>query len=455
MISKSIALMYKQYHNIKHLWVYKLLEGKIKSKSEFSRNFLTVLTGSTIAFAIPVLISPILSRLYSPVEMGVFSFFLSVGSIISTVITGRFEWAIPLPKKDEDAKGIVYLTIAISITIISILFFILFFFKKEISTLLNIGQNDNMIFCIPLLALAASSFEVFTIWLNRSKNYYAVSKGKIGQSLFIGAIQVLFSFLGSVALIMGRFLGQFFGCLLLLSQVKGLKVADKEEMAPKMKRLAKEFKVFPLFNMPTNILNSASNDLPIFLLGGYFNLHVLGLFSWSQKIIQTPMTLIINSLNSVFFQEVAQFKNEDKPLYPLVSRIIRKLLLIGLVPYLSVGLLAPWIFSFVFGNEWKGAGIYTQYLIPWFFLSFVVTPLTGLLSVLNRQKERLVYAVGLFVARFLALYTGYFWFNSANVSIALYGLVGFLSSLSMLLFIIRVTKENDKNLLSISKSIET
>jgi hypothetical protein len=39
---------------------------RLKLKSEFSRNVLTLMTGATIAQAIPIPISPILTRIYTP-----------------------------------------------------------------------------------------------------------------------------------------------------------------------------------------------------------------------------------------------------------------------------------------------------------------------------------------------------------------------------------------------------
>ncbi len=40
--------------------------NKLKPKSEFSKNVLTLMTGTTIAQAIPIAISPILTRIYTP-----------------------------------------------------------------------------------------------------------------------------------------------------------------------------------------------------------------------------------------------------------------------------------------------------------------------------------------------------------------------------------------------------
>jgi O-antigen/teichoic acid export membrane protein len=84
--------------------------NKLKPKSEFSRNVLTLMTGTTIAQAIPIAISPILTRIYTPEDFGVFALYMSVVSIVSVVATGRYELAIMLPKKDEDAINIVTLS---------------------------------------------------------------------------------------------------------------------------------------------------------------------------------------------------------------------------------------------------------------------------------------------------------------------------------------------------------
>ncbi len=44
------------------------------------------MTGTTIAQAIPVAISPILTRLYSPDDFGVLALFMSIPLIFSTMI---------------------------------------------------------------------------------------------------------------------------------------------------------------------------------------------------------------------------------------------------------------------------------------------------------------------------------------------------------------------------------
>ena len=78
----------------------------LKPKSEFARNILTLMTGTAIAQAIPIAISPILTRLYSPEDFGVFALYMGVVSIGGILATGRYEMSVMLPKKDSDAMKI-------------------------------------------------------------------------------------------------------------------------------------------------------------------------------------------------------------------------------------------------------------------------------------------------------------------------------------------------------------
>jgi hypothetical protein len=74
-------------------------------KGEFNRHVLTLVTGTGLAQIIPLAITPILARIYSPEQFGVFALFIAVASSLSVVATGRYELAIMLPRKDVDAAS--------------------------------------------------------------------------------------------------------------------------------------------------------------------------------------------------------------------------------------------------------------------------------------------------------------------------------------------------------------
>ncbi|MFT5306040.1 MAG: lipopolysaccharide exporter, partial [Chitinophagales bacterium] len=69
---------------------------KIK-KSSFLKNTLLLVSGTTIAQAIPMVISPILTRIYEPKSFGVLMIYVSYISILGVIATTRYEKAIIIP----------------------------------------------------------------------------------------------------------------------------------------------------------------------------------------------------------------------------------------------------------------------------------------------------------------------------------------------------------------------
>jgi O-antigen/teichoic acid export membrane protein len=106
--------------------LFKLQEKLINSfmKSEFSRNVFTLVSGTAIAQFISIAASLIISRLYTPDDFGVFTIFISIASLISLLLAGRYELAINLPKSDNEGLNVLGLSIKLNL-IISFFLFIL------------------------------------------------------------------------------------------------------------------------------------------------------------------------------------------------------------------------------------------------------------------------------------------------------------------------------------------
>lgn len=110
---------------------------RLLPQSAYARNVLTLMTGTTLAQAIPIAISPLLTRLYSPEEFGRFALYMAVAMIASVMVTGRYELAILLPRQDKDALHIAALAMALSIAISALLLLVVLFFAHPIAALLG------------------------------------------------------------------------------------------------------------------------------------------------------------------------------------------------------------------------------------------------------------------------------------------------------------------------------
>ncbi len=184
--------------------------NRLKPKSEFSRNVLTLMTGTTIAQAIPIAISPILTRLYSPSEFGIFALYMSIASLLSVIATGRYELAIMLPKKKTDALNIVILSLVITITISIFAFLIVFFFNEEITILLENKNISNWLYFIPITVLFTGIYQSFNYWNSKQKQYKLIATTKVIQSTTTGTSNLSFGFAGYTfgGMILGGLFGQ-------------------------------------------------------------------------------------------------------------------------------------------------------------------------------------------------------------------------------------------------------
>jgi len=360
---------------------------KLKPKSEFSRNVVTLMTGTTIAQAIPIAISPILTRIYTPEDFGVFALYVSLASVMSVVATGRYELAIMLPKKDEDAMNVVVLSIAIAFLVSLISLVIVSVFNESITGLLGNPEISKWLYFIPLTVLLTGMYQSFNYWLNRKKYYKKLAEGKIWRSgtTTVTNLGMGFGYTGCSGLIVGSVFGQVFatfilGKLVWISYLNKMIHIDRYRIFT----LFKKYKNFPIFNVPNALIDAVRLSGINILIARFFTVGILGQFSLAWKMVQVPVSLLGGSMAQVFFQEISQ--TQDVQLYEKVIRFLKKSFLAALPIFITIYLFAPEIFSFVFGEKWKLAGEAASVMAPWLFLNFMSMPLANIFIVMNRQE---------------------------------------------------------------------
>ncbi len=368
--------------------------GKFKPKSEFSRNVLTLMTGTTIAQAIPIAISPILTRIYTPEDFGMFALYMSIASILSVIATGRYELAIMLPKKDEDAVNIVALSIIISFFVSFIAFLIVYIFNAQITSLLGNQDISNWLYFIPVTVLLTGVYQSFNYWSNRKKQYKRLANNRVIRSGTTATTNLGMGFggFGSSGLILGGVLGQGVATSALGRMVwredKGLL-----ENISKLKMFAmmRKYKKLPMFNLPNAVIDGFRLSGISILIAKFFTTATLGQFALAWKMVQTPMSLIGSSLSQVFFQKISSANKSD--LNSLVKIFIIKASLIALPIFLIIYFFAVDIFIVIFGENWKLAGEIASVMTPWLFLNFITSPISTLFIVLNRQDTILIFSI--------------------------------------------------------------
>lgn len=362
---------------------------KLKPKSEFSRNVVTLMTGTTIAQAIPIAISPILTRIYTPEDFGVFALYIGIVNFIAVVATARYEMAIVLPKSEKEAINILALSILITLSIVFVITFIILFLKKFILNSLNANDLGNIIYLVPLSILLAGLAQSFNYWSNRKEYFKNMSNAQISQSISIGIFQPLFKLIGiNSGLILGNMVGRFVSVFILIHKfIKNDKIAmqyiKKEVMIEQMIKY-KDFPLVNSFHAFSDILRSSGS---VMLISSFFGSAILGFYTLSLRVLQVPIGIIGSALGQVLYKKFSSLHNDNQPLYPYVKVVIIKLLFVALPTFGILFFIAPDLFAFVFGEKWRIAGEYSQILIPYLFMNFLISPISSIPIVLQRQKS--------------------------------------------------------------------
>ena len=361
---------------------------KLLPKSEFGRHALTLVTGSTIAQAIPIAISPILTRLYTPAEYGTFSLYLSIASIFAIMGTGRYELAIMLPEDDSDAHSLARASFILTAILSSALFLIILPFRSSIAALLEAPDLENWLLFIPLSVLLTASLQTLNLLSNRHKQYRKLSYSKIAQSAASGTTHISLGLdkMGAGGLISGNILGLAVSSTLLMRN----HLVQKPHFSnwKRTRELLKHYKKMPLLNLPNALLDGARLSGINILISSIFSSSVLGQYSLGWKTVQTPLAIVGTSLSQVFYQDISRRKKSE--LFSITVAFVLRISLIAAPLFLGIYLFSADIFTFVFGRNWTIAGEVASALSSWLFLNFVSTPLAFIYLVLNKQEIMLL-----------------------------------------------------------------
>jgi len=363
--------------------------NRLKPKSKFSRNVLTLMTGTTIAQAIPIAISPILTRIYTPEDFGIFALYISVVSFVAIVVTARYELAIVLPQKNEDAINILALSLFIMSVIVLITLLLILFFKESLLNLLNVESIGNFIYLIPFSILIAGLNQSFNYWSNRKEYFKSISSSQISQSLSIGITQPALGYVNIFGgLIIGNLVGRVVSTFILVDKFfkndkENLNYIKKSIMIEQMKK----YKDFPLVNSLHAFSDIIRTSGSVMLISSFFGSAVLGFYALSLRVLQVPVGIIGSALGQVLYQKFSSMHNNNENLYPYVKKTVIKLFLLALPIFTFLYLIAPDLFAFVFGEKWRVAGEYSQLLVPYLFMNFILSPFSSLPIILGKQKE--------------------------------------------------------------------
>ena len=412
---------------------------KFLPKNPFARSVSVLAGGTAAGQGIIVLASPLLTRLYSPEDFGLLAVYASLLGILGVVASLRYQLAIPLPDKEEEAALVVVLSLLVVLGMSFLTALAVLIFGQYIAEVTNTPTLARYMWLLPLGLLLLGIYQVFYYWAIRTREFTAIARTKLTQSVSMVAVQLGGYALGPLALLLGQVFGKAagttsLGMLAIRNQWSLFRSVSLQDVF----HAAKRYRRFPIFSTWGGVFNAAGAQLPPLLFAAMFSTSAAGIFMLTHRVLAMPMQLIGRAIADVFFSRAAEARREGN-LAPLVANIHEKLAHIAMPLALILILIGPDLFTIVFGSDWRQAGEFARWLSIFLYFQFITSPLSQLVSVLEKQVQGTVFQTALMAAQLTGILIGVI-YNNLILSVALFSIGSAVCYLGFLIWIVSTTK---------------
>lgn len=355
----------------------------------FARSVVVLLSGSGLSTALLVATTPVISRLYTPAEFGNWALTLALAAIPITIACGKYELAIHLPERDEDALALLALALLSSLAVALACAGVIALAGPQLARAVGGGIPHEFLWVVPLLVFLSAAYAALDFWFKRKRRFRTVAAGGIATRALTAALQVGLGIrsAGSAGLIAGGIAGQA-----VTAGVYSFALVRRDRRllpalsAAAIRGQARRYRDFPRYLVPSGLLEATSQQLPALLFSSLFGAGVLGLYSMAVRMVTLPLSLLGDSVRDVFWQSASREYARHGSCRRLFLSTAGRLAAIGAAPALLLLAAGPSLFGLVFGAEWREAGHYARLLGVMFWLRLLSSPLSCMFYIAERQR---------------------------------------------------------------------
>ncbi|HEY8511769.1 MAG TPA: oligosaccharide flippase family protein [Cyclobacteriaceae bacterium] len=358
---------------------------------------------------------------YTPNDFGILGLYVSLSTLLAACSTLKFEYGIVLPKENQKAISLVYLSV-VSVLLFTLISIPLLFLLKESYFKTEDRHFSIFLFAVPFTVLFAGLYEILLYWNNRQANFTLMSKSRVVQTsaMEISRMAGGLMRIDYKALIIGRVIGQFVSLIYL--SIPFLREQGSQLRKPergKLKEVIREYRDFPLFTMPTIFISNFANLLLIALFFQFYGGSNAGLISIAIQYISLPFGIIASSFSQVFFQRISRCERKEE-LLSLYIRFAGRLAVVSVLITGVVYLIPDRLILAVLGDKWQGLTEFMRLSVLWQAIAFISSSLSFIYTRLMRQKIMMAFALLQLALVYVTLQYGNIHFSEAYTTFGLY-----------------------------------
>lgn len=406
-------------------------------KGNFIRNVGVLAGGSAISQVIAVACSPILSRIFTQEDFGVYGVFTSTLSIL--IILGSLKYEIAITVANDERKSFVLMLISmLFLFILSIILVItVYFINDEFLQLLNLMEIKSFLWYLPIGLAGMGVYQILNYYAINNSLFKSIARTKLTQvSIMLGVQMVMGYFTKfSGGLIIGDIAGRFGGIGSLTKANLGKMTRQAKVSFKELGQVMVEYKNYPLKTLPASLLHNIINLAPVILITMIYGTDSGGNFSLGFRILNLPLVLVGQAIAQVFLKKSAELRDENpKELLRFFDKLVMRISLFSIIPFGVIAIISPYAFEFIFGEGWHVAGEFVSALCLGAFAQLVVGPVYNVLNVLGKQSLMLLADVIGFVLLVIVFYQARYAGYSEMWTVLFYSVSVFVTFFLLFLF---------------------
>ena len=382
--------------------IKKLLNSVLRP-TNFSKNVAKITSGSAISVLVYAVGTKFVAEIYSPEVFGNYGLLTSIITIFSMAASLKYEAAIPIAKEENrsDIAWVALLSLAAVTSLLGMTFVVA---GGPILRFLKAEALLPYIHLITLGIFVKSLFQVGQLILISWREFSQLSRLKAAQAIVVQGVMIGYGFYS--ASLVGLYLGFLAGNLLTgLLAIYPLFRKTKRIRWSSLRAVAFRYGKFPTISAPATLIASFAEQLPLLMLSRYAGPEIVGFYAFAIKLVNAPMNVLSQSVAQVYMEAAATaYHAGGDALRRTFNNTTKKMALIGIGPSIAAFLFSPWIVAFVFGEEWRMAGVIIQILMAMKYLQFINAPISTTYSIIDKQELTLYLIVFSIVLRLVAMY---------------------------------------------------
>ncbi len=418
-------------HKIEKKELKKKITDKIPSngKGTFTGDVMKIMSGTAFGQVLGIISLPIITRLFAPEAFGLLGVYTAIIGILGIVVCMRYELTIVLPKEDNDAANLFWVSIAFTLFWTAVTGLIILFFAGNIAKILNATDIAPFLWLVPVGVFIKGIHTAHSHWNTRRAQFGRLAAAQVGNSLVTTGSKLGAGFAGLTS--GGTLIAASLTGTLTASYTLGRKIwkEDGKHLLSgisfsHMKYLMKKYSNISVFNSTSSLFNSFYQNAPLLLLAYFFNPAIVGYYLLGHKLLKIPVNLLGGSMKKVYFQRASEEFNRTGNLEKLTLNVTTRLTVASFLAItLFISIISP-LTSLIFGKEWEIAGKYMQWLALVAGVTFICNPVSILSSILRKEHIALFFQIAAFIFSIIVISVGGLIFSDPYVSIILYSMVG-------------------------------